>query len=292
MDAPSPIVPEQTGAWGSAAGAGAFDGVRRQRFSSIAHADHLFMSPLAEEKVDHVLARMRLAPGERVVDIGCGNGEMLIRLVEASVPFASSEAGGALGVGIDRSEPAIEMARRRAAERRSPIARTHIEWRVGDASGLVSEDSAVDRAFDAALCVGATGAFGGFQPALGVLRRIARPGGRVVVGEGFWRTPPHADYLAALGATADEMTSHAGNVEAAIASGFTPLYSVTSSDDEWDHYEGLYLHAMERWLAEHPGDPDHAAFTARIHAWRDAYLRWGRSTLGFGVYVLRCPDQG
>ncbi|MFO0873059.1 MAG: class I SAM-dependent methyltransferase [Phycisphaerales bacterium] len=197
-----------------------------------------------------------------------------------------------LGVGIDRSAPAIEMARRRAAERRSPIARTHIEWRVGDASGLVSEDSAVDRAFDAALCVGATGAFGGFQPALGVLRRIARPGGRVVVGEGFWRTPPHADYLAALGATADEMTSHAGNVEAAIASGFTPLYSVTSSDDEWDHYEGLYLHAMERWLAEHPGDPDHAAFTARIHAWRDAYLRWGRSTLGFGVYVLRCPDQG
>ncbi len=33
-------------------------------------------------------------------------------------------------------------------------------------------------------------------------------------------------------------------------------------------------------------DPDAGAMAARIHGWHEAYLRWGRDTLGFGFYVL------
>lgn len=281
MEDASRVVARETVA--TATGAGAFDADRRRRFSTIAHADHLFMSPLAEEKVERVLAAMRPGAGHRVVDIGCGSGEMLIRLIEMSARGASTGDLAADGLGIDRNEAVIEIARRRARERSSRVAETCIEWRVGDASPLAH----AGQSFDAAMCIGASGALGGFRSALGALRRIVRHGGCIVIGEGFWRKPPHPEYLAALGASVDDMLSHGGNVEAAVASGWTPIYAVVSSDDEWDHYEGLYIGAMERWLAANSADPDHAVFADRIRGWRTAYLRWGRATLGFGVYVLR-----
>jgi hypothetical protein len=37
----------------------------------------------------------------------------------------------------------------------------------------------------------------------------------------------------------------------------------------------------------HPDDPDRDAMLKRIRNWRDAYLRWGRSTLGFGLYLFQ-----
>lgn len=247
---------------------------QRRRFSTIAHGDHRFMSPLTEEKVDRVRSMLDVAPGARVVDIGCGSGEMLLRLVERS---------GAVGLGIDRNDAAIEEAQRRTAGMLARDAAVRVEWKIGEALPAFEGEAL----FDAALCIGATGAFGGLHGALAGLHRLVRPGGSVAIGEGFWRRPPEPEYLAALGATVDEMTSHAGVVAAVVAAGFTPVYSVVSSDDEWDHYEGLYRRAMVRWLAAHPRDPDHAAFSLHSERWYDMYLRWGRSTLGFGVYVLR-----
>ena len=40
-----------------------------------------------------------------------------------------------------------------------------------------------------------------------------------------------------------------------------------------------------------PHDPDAQAMLERIRPWREAYLRWGRDTLGFGLYLFRLPSQ-
>ena len=141
--------------------------------------------------------------------------------------------------------------------------------------------------FDAALCVGSTHAFGDYRRALRALSAAVRPGGLLLVGEGYWKRDPHPDYLAALGANRIEFTDHAGNVARAVKAGLVLLYASASSDDEWDHYEGMYLRAVERYAAENPGDPDSEAMRAHIRRWRDAYLRWGRSTLGFAMYLFR-----
>lgn len=55
------------------------------------------------------------------------------------------------------------------------------------------------------------------------------------------------------------------------------------------HYEGLYCLSMESFVRDHPQDPDAAPFRERIRAWRDAYRRWGRDTLGFGYYLFCKP---
>jgi SAM-dependent methyltransferase len=60
---------------------------------------------------DLLLARSAVAPGERVLEIGCGTGA-------ATVPFAEAVGEGGQVVGVDISEPMLEGARNRLAESR------------------------------------------------------------------------------------------------------------------------------------------------------------------------------
>lgn len=113
--------------------------------------------------------------------------------------------------------------------------------------------------------------------------------GRLLVAEGYWKQPPSQSYLDVLSGTADEFVSHAENAGRASASGYNLLRTATSSDDEWDEYEGKYCNAMMQYLAANPADPDAREFSARMQNWHEAYLKWGRTTLGFGYYLLSRP---
>ncbi len=150
---------------------------------------------------------------------------------------------------------------------------------------------AEDERFDAVICMGSSQAVGTFADALSWAWRALRPGGTALFADGYWKQPPTQDYLDVLGATADEMQSHAGNAALARDAGFRVLATATASDDEWDEYEGLYCNAVERYVDAHPEDPDIEAMDGRIRPWHDAYLRWGRDTLGFGFYLLLKPTH-
>ncbi len=64
------------------------------------------------------------------------------------------------------------------------------------------------------------------------------------------------------------------------------LHASVASADDWDEYEWKYSASIERYAQERPDDPDVPAMLARIRRWGDGYLRWGRDTLGFGVYLF------
>ncbi len=84
---------------------------------------------------------------------------------------------------------------------------------------------------------------------------------------------------------------HAGNISFAEERGLVPYYAAVSSDDEWDDFE--WRHYM-RVRCDAEANPDDAAFTARLaraRHWRDGNLRWGRSTMGFGLYVFRMSRE-
>jgi hypothetical protein len=144
-------------------------------------------------------------------------------------------------------------------------------------------------AFDLAVCTGAVPP-GGYRDLLGRLAAAVRPGGLVLVGEGFWQREPDPAWLAAFGAAREDYTDHAGNVAAAVGAGLVPLYAQVSSDADWDHYEWRYVLSVERYAAEHPDDPDVPAMLARVRAHRDLYLRGGRGTLGYALYLFRRDD--
>jgi hypothetical protein len=134
-------------------------------------------------------------------------------------------------------------------------------------------------AYDAALCLGATFAYGGLDGTLAALAPAVRLGGHVAVGEIFWHTPAPDD-VDAFGARSFAETFAA--VDAAV-----PLVSViASSDDDWDRYHNLQYAAIEDWLAKNPGHPDADQIRAQHVYWKQYNART-RGLLGWAIFTGR-----
>lgn len=247
--------------------------MNRDKFSAIAHRDHAYCNPIAPAKIERILDLLPLVADARVLDLGCGRGELSLRIIERFQARVTA---------VDCASPMLDAARERA-QSRGVIERLQ----------LLKADIAQYRpeptAFDLTAMLGSGGIAGGFAGICARLAQWTRPGGYVLIGEGYWAKAPAAEYLAHLAATPDELRDHRGNVEAGVDAGLIPLHATVASGDEWDEYEWKYSSSIERYAIEKPEDPDVAAMLDRIHRWRDAYLRWGRDTLGFGLYLFLRP---
>ena len=232
--------------------------------------DDVLDSPVSAAKLDRVLAQLRLSRHHRLLDVGCGSAGLLARAHLLS---------GCGGVGVDKDPEAVRRGRARL-DAVAPAA--DVSLLAMDATEYFN-----DTPVDAAACVGSTHIFGGFVGTLLALKRLARPGGYVLVGDLYWKLAPSDEYLAVLGETRESHFDHRGNVMAGVEEGLTPLYAAVSSDDEWDHFEGRFW--SRRLRAEPGAAPDAKLLDKRQRAlrWLDAYLRWGRDTLGFGLYLFQ-----
>ncbi|WP_051324456.1 class I SAM-dependent methyltransferase [Candidatus Solirubrobacter pratensis] len=225
--------------------------------SVITHGDRPFANPLSEAAIAEAIAALELPLHARALDIGCGTGELLAR-----VP-------GVHRVGI---EPDPE----RAAKARERLDEVH--------EARFEEVTLEPGSFDLVCCVGSSHAIGRWNDALRVLADLARPLAYALVGEGFWARPPSRGYLAALGATADELPDWDHLEAGAIDAGWALVRHAISSREDWAEYEETLAANGERAYAERP-DP-------QLRAWLDASsARWnhpdGRNTLGFALLVLR-----
>jgi hypothetical protein len=161
-----------------------------------------------------------------------------------------------------------------------------MEYIVEDANLAVK--SCEQESYDLGICVGSTHALGGLETTLKVLKQLVRKDGYILIGEGYWKQRPSADYLKALGdADESELKTHAENVKVAEELGLIPLWTYVANEDEWDEYEWLYSMSVENYCHDNPNDPDYEAMLQRIRTWRSTYLTWGRDTLGFGLYLFR-----
>jgi SAM-dependent methyltransferase len=242
----------------------------RDRISAITHGDLPFHNPLDPARIDEAIDRLGLGAGDRVLDVGCGPGELLVRIAERT---------GAGGVGVDSSAIVVEEARRRAAERAPDV---ELEFRV-EAGG------APEGTFAAACCLGSSHALGGLGPALARLASWVVPGDAVLLADGFWQRAPDPAFLEALGgATEDELPDFAGLLRAADAAGLEPVWVATSSSRDWEAYEWTLIANGDAYARSLPGDP----LAADVRTWIDrARARLlapgGRDTLGFALIVLR-----
>jgi SAM-dependent methyltransferase len=243
--------------------------VDRAQASAIAHRWHPIAAPVSDDNLRRLVGHLRLPPTGRLLDLGCGFGEWLFAALEA--------APGTTGVGVDTSPPALEEARTRAAARRLS---DRVRFEQADASGWRGEG------VDAVLCIGATHAFGGLAETLTAVRGHLRPGGRVLLGEGFWEAPPSEQALRELGAEPDELPDMNGLVEQARAAGYEPGYAHLSSTAEWDHYEWSWTGALIEWALTEASGADRADALELAREHRRQYLTGYRHELGFATVVL------
>jgi SAM-dependent methyltransferase len=241
--------------------------VNREQISRLAHADHPIKSPLDDDSVRQLLERALPSGHERVLDLGCGGGEWLLRAL-AMRPRLHAE-------GVDISEDALAHAREAAS---NLGVQERLVLHRQEAADFASSDS-----FDLVLSIGATHAFGGLLPTLAAARKQLAPGGRVLIGEGFWDRDPSHEAVEMLG----DFTDLATTVDHVVADGWTPVYGHVSTRQELDNYEWTLWGTLASWALDHPADPDSSQALALATTRRAEWLRVYRDTWGFVCMVLR-----
>jgi len=119
----------------------------------------------------HVREALAAAPGERILDIGCGPGFYVVELLEEVTPTGSI-------VAVDSSTDMLALARQRCA------GHDNVTFREGSANALPVDDGDVD----AALSVQVMEYVADVPRALSEIYRALRPGGRVVIWDVDWGT--------------------------------------------------------------------------------------------------------
>ena len=206
-------------------------------------------NPVGRDRTLEVLQFADLAAGDITYDLGCGTGELAGILA----------ARGLQSHGIDLDESGVATARRQ-----NPTVR----FRAGDAAR-----TPWPAGVRLAVCLGSSHAWGEGADALTNLCETlavqVSAGGWALIGEGFHRPPIPPEYAALLGSPSGIERTHAENVLEIERHSLQVRHAITASVEEWDAFEWAFFRRKGNV------------------AWRDAYLRWGREVMGFGMYLAQ-----
>ncbi|WP_447002705.1 SAM-dependent methyltransferase [Saccharothrix isguenensis] len=144
--------------------------------------DQSTVQEATDRLTDMMVERLRVGPGSRVLDLGCGLGMPAVRLARTT---------GATVVGVATSPSLVEEARARAA--REGLTDL-VSFAVADALDLpFAEDS-----FDAVLAIESIVHMPDLPRVFGHLGRVLRDGGRFVLTDFFVKEPLEGRRLAAV----------------------------------------------------------------------------------------------
>lgn len=151
--------------------------------------------------------RIGLRPGDRVLDACCGTGA-------SALPAAREVGAGGHVLGIDLSEPALALARNKAAD----AGLSHVEFRAAD----IERNGLPSGSFDAVVCVFGIFFLPDMVAGLAELWRLVRPGGQLAVtiwGPRLFEPGTDAFWSAVAAERAD------------LVRGFQPWARVTDPDE-------------------------------------------------------------
>lgn len=179
----------------------------RARLSGFTHAHHPICAPLSDDSVAALLGRAVATGQERILDLGCGEGAWLLRALAAH-PDVTAD-------GVDINAGGLTTARHSAE-------RLGVDRRLG-LHHQPAADFTAAHPYDLVFCVGSTHAFDGLLPTLTAARRHLAPGGRVLIGEGYWQREPDQAALDGFEATREDFDDLPTLVDKVMADGWVPV---------------------------------------------------------------------
>ncbi len=241
------------------------------RLFSIRESRHRIHNPLTEQQLAAFGATLDLPAGARILDLGCGSGELL---------STWARDHQVTGLGVDLNPDFIAQAHARADELGVGGAVRFVE---ADASGYV-----VDELVDVAACVGATWIGDGVPGTLDLLSRSLTPGGILLIGEPYWRTVPTTpEALAGCGVpSADHYLTLPDLLASFGAQGYDVVQMVCATEESWDRYQAPQWLSMRRWADAHPGHELHDEVRRLLATEPQQYAAFTRTHFGWGVFAL------
>ena len=242
------------------------------KYYDITHKKHIVLNPMSIVKLDGLFSLLNLKPGSKVLDIACGKGEFLIRLVEL---FNIS------GTGVDISPYFLKDFKEKKNER---VANSDIKLLEMDGAKYRPKTNEL---FDLTMCIGASFIYDGFIGTINALKKMTKPSGMIILGEPYWLKEPDEEYLKMSGMKKEEYNSHYENIVIGEKEGLKCIYTLVSNHDDWDHYETLQWWSAYDYITVNPNDPDNSELLNEIEKAKMGYLLYGRDTLGWAIYVFK-----
>jgi cyclopropane fatty-acyl-phospholipid synthase-like methyltransferase len=236
-----------------------------ESYWAIAEADLEIQNPVTDRKLRLLDDYCDIRDGQKVLDIGCG---------KAWVMRGWADRFAIEGTGLELNRHFRDYAAGR------PPARGRIAYVPGPAA----EFDGPSDGYDIVMCLGAAFALGGLVEAIDRMVTLARPGGRIVLGEMTLKHRP----ASAQG----EILPHDALDTIAIVErhGAEVSATISASDADFERYVSHHRHSTLTWARLHPKHPDHAEVLTRSRADWNYYLQWIRPYLGWTIFVGRKPD--
>ena len=228
----------------------------------IREGDLRILNPLSPTKLATLGHAIKLRPGDHLLDLCCGKGEMLCTW---------SRDHGITGTGVDISTDFLAAAQARAEELQAPVKFEH-----ADAGTYTSEEKA-----DVVSCIGATWIGNGVPGTLEIAERSLRPGGMVLIGEPFRKGYPPVEYEMAY-----QYEKLPDLIKQFHELGWDVVEMVLSNQDDWDRYAAAHWLNIRRWLDANPDDPLAPEMRAELHSDPVHHVKYQREYLGWGVFAL------
>ncbi len=231
------------------------------------HHDVSICNPMSSSEVDEMLDWVDPQSGDRVLDLGCGNGTSLVEL---------AQRGGFSGTGVDLSPWMLNAATR---SHRARAATVDISWVLGDGARYTPRQPP-----EVALCLGAEWIWHDFNGTARALTELAAPGGKIAIGA--MRLHLEADQSSVL-ANHGAIPAVADQRSRLESLGLQVDRVVHANDAGWDRYIANTGAAVAVWLTANPGlRSEDYANTQR--EWAELRER-DRGIIGWSLWLCRTP---